>query len=391
MAGDDNCNDTRTTKRDLTIGLALSGGGVRAAVFHLGLLGRLAADDLLEQVTFVSTVSGGSLGIGLIHSLAGTRWPTSEGYLSTIAPQARRYLTGMDLQLDAVLRLFTRPWHLLYGRAKLLAESIEHLWGVRGLVNELPDEPRWIINATAYESGKNWRFMRKRMGDYRLNQTAEPAFPVASAMAASAAFPIAIGPLVLRTKDFAWSRFTGESRHATLPTDTEVSSVHLWDGGVYDNLGVEALFKPGGLRYRDEYNFLIVSDASTPLGIERPFPSRRARRLINIAMDQVRSLRARQLVEHFSSHPNSGAYLKAGNSARYILEQAGADEEELTAAVGSCLTDKDAGLAVGHKTTLRSPSKEEFDRLYRHGWEVADCTLSAYSPDLFHRKGFERS
>jgi NTE family protein len=385
---DDNKGGMSTTRKSLTIGLALSGGGVRAAVFHLGLLGRLAADDLLEQVTFVSTVSGGSLGTGLVYSLSGNRWPTSEEYLSTIAPRARRYLTGKDLQLDAVFRLLTRPWHLFYGRAKLLAESIEHLWDVRGLINELPDEPRWVINATAYESGKNWRFMRKRMGDYKLNQTPEPAFPVASAMAASAAFPILIGPLVLRTKDFAWSRFTGESRHATLPAETEVPSVHLWDGGVYDNLGIEALFKPGGKRYRDEYNFLIVSDASPPLGIERPFPLRRARRLINIAMDQVSSLRARQLVEHFASHPGSGAYMKVGNTAQYILEQAGVDEEEVAAAVSSCLSQKDAELAVAHKTTLRRPSEEEFDRLYRHGWEVADCTLSAYSPDLFRRTGF---
>ena len=381
--------ETPTTRQNITIGLALSGGGVRAAVFHLGLLGRLAADGLLERVTFISTVSGGSLGTGLVYSLSGNGWPTSEECLSTTIPRAKRCLTGKDLQLDAIFRLVTRPWHLLYGRAKLLAESIEHLWGVKGLVNELPDEPRWIINATAYESGKNWRFMRKRMGDYKLNQTPEPAFPLASAMAASAAFPVLIGPLVLRTKDFTWSRFTGESRHATLPTESEVPSVHLWDGGVYDNLGVEALFKPRGKRYRDEYNFLVVSDASTPVGIERPIPFRRARRLINIAMDQVRSLRARQLVEHFASHPNSGAYLKAGNTARYILEQAGLGGEKVAAAVGICLSEKDAELALGHKTTLRRPSQEEFDRLYRHGWEVADCTLSAYNPELFSRLGFQ--
>jgi NTE family protein len=385
-------NDTRggmsTTRQNLTIGLALSGGGVRAAVFHLGLLGRLAADDLLEQVTFISTVSGGSLGTGLIYSLSGNRWPISGEYLEDVAWRAKRLMTRKDLQLDAIFRLPRKPWHLLYGRAKVLAESIEDLWGVRVLVNELPDEPRWIINATAYESGKNWRFMRKRMGDYKLNHTPEPAFPLASAMAASAAFPVLIGPLVLRTKSFAWSRFTGESRHATLPTDTEVPSVHLWDGGVYDNLGVEALVKSGGKRYRDEYNFLIVSDASTPLGIERPFPFQRARRLINIAMDQVRSLRARQLVEHFASHPNSGAYLKAGNTAQYILEQAGVDEEEVAAALGSCLSEKDAELAVAHKTTLRRPSEVEFDRLYRHGWEVADCTLSSYNPGLFKRLSF---
>ena len=37
-----------------------SGGGVRAAVFHVACLQRLALDGLLESTTFVSTVSGGS-------------------------------------------------------------------------------------------------------------------------------------------------------------------------------------------------------------------------------------------------------------------------------------------------------------------------------------------
>jgi patatin-like phospholipase len=49
------------------IGLALSGGGIRAAVFHLGVLRRLAAENLLEAVSSLSTVSGGSLNSGSIR------------------------------------------------------------------------------------------------------------------------------------------------------------------------------------------------------------------------------------------------------------------------------------------------------------------------------------
>ena len=53
-------------KEDLKLAIALSGGGVRASVFHLGVLSRLAIDDLLENITFISTVSGGTLVTGLI-------------------------------------------------------------------------------------------------------------------------------------------------------------------------------------------------------------------------------------------------------------------------------------------------------------------------------------
>ncbi len=43
------------------IGLALSGGGFRAAFFHLGVLARLAELGLLRRIEVVSTVSGGSI------------------------------------------------------------------------------------------------------------------------------------------------------------------------------------------------------------------------------------------------------------------------------------------------------------------------------------------
>ena len=42
----------------MKIGLALSGGGIRATVFHLGVLAR---QSLLEKITFLSTASGGRL------------------------------------------------------------------------------------------------------------------------------------------------------------------------------------------------------------------------------------------------------------------------------------------------------------------------------------------
>src|SRR5436305_13757386 len=43
------------------IGLALSGGGFRATLYHLGLLRFLRDADLLRQVTHITSVSGGSI------------------------------------------------------------------------------------------------------------------------------------------------------------------------------------------------------------------------------------------------------------------------------------------------------------------------------------------
>ena len=43
------------------IGLALSGGGFRASIFHMGVLKYLAEKNKLEEISYISSVSGGSL------------------------------------------------------------------------------------------------------------------------------------------------------------------------------------------------------------------------------------------------------------------------------------------------------------------------------------------
>ena len=60
----------------MKITLALSGGGFRATVFHLGVLGAcLARENHMEDVVLLSTVSGGSLCTGLVFALNEFKWP----------------------------------------------------------------------------------------------------------------------------------------------------------------------------------------------------------------------------------------------------------------------------------------------------------------------------
>lgn len=373
-----------TTKGSLKIALALSGGGVRAAVFHLGVLARLAQDELLEAVTFISTVSGGSMVTGLVYTLSGNGWPSSADFTSVVLPEARYRLTHTSIQRDYAVRCLCKPWLLLQGRAKVVSESMQHCWGMTGLLKDVVREPRWIINATTYESGKNWRFMPQRMGDYVLGYVADPAIPLADAVAASAAFPGLIGPLVLHTSDFSWSHFDDRTPQLK-PAAPSMPRLHLWDGGVYDNLGVEALFKPKGTAtpFRDEYNFLIISDASASLPVTPSVLLQRPKRLVDIAVDQVRSLRSRSLIDHFAKSPNSGVYLRIGRSTTYLLRQARVVESDIEMAVNECLSEQDAEAAGALRTHLQQLSEQVFDQLFRHGWEVTDCTLRSRCPDLF--------
>ena len=372
---------------DLKIGIALSGGGVRAAVFHLGVLGRLAEDGLLEKITRISTVSGGTLVTGLIYSIAGNKWPTSDFYLNKCLVRTRHYLTRTDIQRGALLSGGFRPKDLIHRRAKLISRSMQDCWGISGSLNDVPFEPRWVLNATTYESGKNWRFIpQQRMGDYVVNYVEKPSIPLTDAMAASAAYPSLIGPLVLNTKKFSWFKFEGGKQ---IPTQPRFKKLHLWDGGVYDNLGVEALFKiQDNDKYQDDSNFLIVSDASNAIEIKKHsiWFWKRAYRLMTAAIDQVRSLRARVLINHFETHINSGVYLKIGNTGRKILAAVGIEKKSIDELTKNSLSLKDAEAAEEFKTTLRKLTKAEYDLLYRHGWEVANFTLQARCPNLFQHK-----
>ena len=364
----------------MKIALAFSGGGVRATVFHLGVLARLARQDLLGKVKIVSSVSGGSLAAGLVFASTGNRWPSSAEYLHNVVPQIHSLLTTRDLQWMYLIKSLMFPWRLASGRAGVLGDELERQWGILGKLADLPISPRWIINATCYQTGKNWRFQRDVMGDYQTKYVTHPDFRLSHALAASAAVPGLIGPLIVKARHHQWGEYIDDKWQAMPP---KYKRLHLWDGGVYDNLGVESLFKPGeGLR--EETDFLIVCDASRRLTAEsrqqqwRPGYLKASMRLVDVATDQVRSLRARMLIEYFKQNPGSGAYLKLGLQTKRIFARSKSGGRP-------SLKENEVKQASQIETTLRRLTHEEFSLLFRHGYEVAQAMLSTYCKEALQR------
>ncbi|WP_044252064.1 patatin-like phospholipase family protein [Rhodopirellula sp. SWK7] len=354
----------------MKIALAFSGGGVRATVFHLGVLARLARQDLLGDVKIVSSVSGGSLATGLVVARSGFRWPTSEEYLHDVVPHIHWLLTTRNLQRSYVLKSLMFPWRLVRGRAAVLGDALTQQWQIDGNLSDLPVSPRLIINATCYQTGKNWRFQRDVMGDYQTKYVTDPQFRLSHALAASAAVPGLIGPLIVKTGDHQWSEFDDDEWKSITP---RYKRLNLWDGGVYDNLGVESLFKPGdGLR--EGTDFLIVCDASRPLAAGngtsswKPGYLEASMRLVDVATDQVRSLRARMLIDYFKQNPGSGAYLRLGLKTKGVYARSEIGGKPV-------LTESEVKKVSQMETTLRRLSHAEFSLLFRHGYEVADATM----------------
>ena len=221
------------------IGIALSGGGIRATIFHLGLFKWLAENGLLEEVKRVSTVSGASLCVGLIYTHNDLTWPSSKTFLSAVLPSIEKVILTNDIQTSAVLRLIRSPYYW-NKKPNVIARQLGHQWGIHGSLTDLSGSVAWYTNCTTYETGKRFRFCKENMGDYKIGYVEHPDIPLSHVMAASAGFPVLIGPYCLSTSGYKWS----PSKYSSADYSAPDKIIHLWDGGVYDNLGLESIFTP---------------------------------------------------------------------------------------------------------------------------------------------------
>lgn len=282
------------------LGLCLSGGGFRASFYHIGILIQMAELGLLRQVEVVSTVSGGSI-LGAAYYLKVKVLLESKpddqifdsDYVTLVNELEAEFLQAVQKNLRVLtfanpiknMRMGTQK----YSRSDALAELYEdHLYkrymkpsgkwiSMRDLLikpnnqtispcdKEKGNETRKnkipviILNATSLNSGHNWYFSGRSMGEvpprnsvfkdidkkdryrrirYDDIEGDNKDFPLGSAVAASAGVPGLFPPMAV-------SGMYEECR------------VQLVDGGVFDNQGVYAALDP-----LHECQSLVVSDAS---------------------------------------------------------------------------------------------------------------------------------
>jgi NTE family protein len=339
------------------VAIALSGGGIRAMAFHLGVLKYLAETRVFDQIQRVSTVSGGSLVMGLILQDNNLAWPGSDYFLSATFPSLRNKLCERSLQWGALRQLaHLKNFRFLLSRANLLSLALQAEWGVRGHLSDLPPTPEWSINGTTAENGKRFRFKRDQVGDYITGYCNPTDFALADALAVSAAFPGAFGPLTLDASRYTWlKRAWNAPIEDSRPVSPGFNRLHLYDGGVYDNLGLEPFFDVGKGVAKHNDTKIIVSDAGAPLEIGFSMISlnpSRFKRVADIMSEQTRALRVRAFSHYLQQKPGRGAYI-------YIN----------TPISGTTEADS-MPLAARFPTTLRRLTIEEFDVIANHGYFV---------------------
>lgn len=339
--------------------LCLSGGGYRAMVFHIGAIWRLYETGRLQTLKRISSVSGGSITAGVL-ALGWNRLmaPAAPGRAvferEFVAPL--RQLAGETIDAESVILGIILPGKI---SDRIAAAYDKHLF--RGAtLQDLPDEPRFVINATNVQSGVLWRFMKPYMADYRVGMVDKPTIPLAQAVAASSAFPPVLSPMEMRLDPGSFRPNSGTD----LQREPFTSKVILSDGGVYDNLGLETAWK--------RYDTILVSDGGGQLEAEEEPKSDWAQhsyRVLNLIDNQVRALRKRQVIGSYTADPQDAIHRKGSywgirtNIADYGLPDALACPHGRTLALAATptrLKRMDAGLQ---------------ERLINWGYAVCDAAL----------------
>ncbi|WP_352624684.1 patatin-like phospholipase family protein [Mesorhizobium sp. M0578] len=277
------------------LGLCLSGGGYRAMLFHAGVLTRLNEAGLLSKLDMVSSVSGGSIAAGLLAVL----WPNlvfdADGvatnferlYLDKILAFSQVFLDG-----PCVLKGLLNPFSST--AAEVAACYERHLFDNKSpMLKSLTKRPWFVFCASNLSTGSLFRMSHRYIADYRIGVAYDADLPVATAVAASSAFPPVLSPLRLDLKAFTW---TNDKLDDAVGTPVSPDRAVLTDGGVYDNHGIEPALK--------RCRWLFVSDAGAPWrasssGFWNWFGQ--LKRVFDTTDNQVRALRRRDIIARFKA------------------------------------------------------------------------------------------
>lgn len=339
------------------IALCLSGGGYRAMLFHAGSIWRLNELGFLPKLKRISSVSGGSITAGVLAmnwNKLNFKDDIAQNFESEVINPIK-HLASRTIDIPAVIF-----GTLLLGRVgnRIAASYRRHLFG-RKTLQDITDNPRFVFNATNIQSGALWRFSKPYMRDWRVGEIKNPKVELATAVAASSAFPPVLSPVKLKLSPTDFSPNT----NGELTDDRYRTNVILTDGGVYDNLGLETVWK--------KYETVLVSDAGAAFATQvKPKRDwfRHTARVLFIIDNQVRNLRRRQLIESYKLKIRRGAYWSIGADINndYNLP------DTLTCPFKK--TDKLANVS----SRLKKLDSATQERLINWGYAVTDAALRQY-------------
>jgi NTE family protein len=368
-----NCANCGAKLRNKYTGLALSGGGFRAALFHVGSLWRLNELGWLKRIAEITSVSGGSITAGYL-GLCWNRLQFEDNgvavnFVDEVVPPIRA-LCSKTIDIGSVLKGFLDPFHRPIDY--IASHYRKELFGEKTL-QDLPcdnEGPRFTIYATNLQTGVSVRFARPYLADYHLGRIESPQIEMATIVAASCALPPILSPLIINLDPYDWKDWENDENYKDKLVFNKSwlrKSLCLTDGGVYDNLGLERVW--------DRYATVLVSDAGAPFRISENSSGlklselARSLRAVSILTEQARALRKRWLINDLKNRLVRGTYWGISTHIRdYHLEMYSCpppllDDNKMTHSLARI------------RTRLNRFSADEQERLINWGYSLADAAM----------------
>lgn len=354
------------------IALCLSGGGYRAALFHLGALRRLNEIGVLSRVTTVTSVSGGSILAGHLAAAIGEDWPADGASYARWDDLERgfRAFCGKNIRTMPLL-VGALPWNWLNSAAPVRELIKRYRADLNSaLLSQLPARPRYIFCATDLTYGVNWIFSRERVGSWQAGYLVptDKRFDVATAVGASSCFPPVFDPLPIGVRA---EELTGGADRSS-KRDDRVRGLRVNDGGLYDNMGLEPVWK--------RHQYVLVSEGGSTFDAQ---PDQglfwRLSRYVNVMGTQVGALRKRWLIASFLDPDDNrslrGTYWGIGSLTRSY----GTPERPAISGYSDELVDD---VISEVRTDLDRFSEAEMNVLMNHGYLLAEAATSRWTPRL---------
>lgn len=361
---------TTATPGQVNVGLALAGGGFRAMLFDLGSVWRLNELGWLPKLDMITSVSGGSI----TNAILATRWKQlawSEGVATnfeSIVAEPIIEFASRNVDISAALRGLLSPWHSVSDKVAKVYD--QHLFLGDTLQKSVPDPvpghiPRFLFYATSLQTGVSVRIEKKRIGDYRIGEIPNPDLPISSVVATSSAFPPFLSPSVLNLDPGSWIQTKGADLYEC---EEFRRRMVLTDGGVYDNMGLQAL---------ERCSTVLVCDAGAPFEVKarpwRLWPNQTLRALA-IMNEQTRALRRRMLMDDLGANQKQGRHgQEPRKTGVYWKLNTKIEDFELADAL---IADNPRTAALQHvRTRLNRFSPQEKGELINWGYALADAAM----------------
>lgn len=430
-------------KGNKRIGLALSGGGYRAAAFHLGVLRTLNKLNLLDKVDVISTISGGSI-IGAYYCINDKKYEEfeSEFYSILNSKSVIKYIVTSWRFILAILLFCVYIFGSYYCMSRLsnwafvpllllfiyltlkyqyrilpLNKIIEAAYNKflykHASLSMLKEKPILAIGSTNLQTFRPFTFSKAKMDDSLYAYAKDPIrfkntdFPIARAVAASTCVPIFFTPVEI------------DKIYFENPNDYNKIKPVLVDGGIYDNQGIQKLTQA---KSSYECDIIITSDAGNKLPFQGQYSNTFTLllRTIEAFMARIKNFQMVQNIYNPISRNKEVAYfslgweiqncipgfisnLKNGNIPASVinahnipatyLDDVLSHTKEITEILAKNinyatifekeLTKEELKVANSVNTNLTSLSTQKIDCLMKQATNLTELQLRLYCPILF--------